>query len=128
MSSDYEAFCLSHDPALGMERGRSTAEDAVEYGRLSHPKCDLLIGRYSGALVEVGCPSSPMGENDVRHPGYHPHHIVWVEAGWLRLALAALDGQDGAAEVSALDRAVAEVTRLCWRPQRIARLRPFLDL
>lgn len=95
MSSTYNLICLSHDPALILHTewhsgggGREIAAEQLrdpaagcDEVRL-HADCDLVIGRYSYPLVEVGyLPDRRYG------------HVQWVDADWLRL-LAHLAGGD----------------------------------
>ena len=64
MSSDFHILCLSHEPALiipGHEYDNPFAAIQVAADPMSretggHGSCDLLVGRYSASLVEVGCP------------------------------------------------------------------------
>lgn len=126
MSSTYRAICLGHDPAIVIHGGwensewnnPADAQTAVRNrsGALAlHAKCDLVIGRYSSPLIEVGCPAG------ARHPRrWHPHTTEWVDIGWLRLALAAVktDNQE-------VLKAAGEVPG-CWLPERVGRLRGLL--
>lgn len=117
MSSTYRILCLSHDPALveGEYASTTEAEAAVAAGVEGHQRCDLLIGRYSYPLVEVGCPASKYQPADLHccHGG-----TVWADAHWLLLAAAAYQSSD--AEVTA---AVARLGRRCWPWERLRRLR-----
>jgi hypothetical protein len=121
MSSTYRILCVSHDPAIALEQfefqsgddGRARAEEAVATGVADHPNCDLLIGRYSYPLVEVGCPPKP------RHSGvYHPHNTEWLDVFWLRLLVAAQRAPEGSQE-----RQLATGAPGCWSPERLHRLR-----
>lgn len=128
MSSDYRILCLSHDPAIVTDAewhssagGREAAERAaaapVECDILrEHVGCDLLIGRYSYPLVEIGCPVGAAGPH---HIGYHPHAAQWVDAGWLRL-LCAVTLADSTPGIAAVLR--GSVTH-CWTAERARRLR-----
>jgi hypothetical protein len=86
MSSTYRILCLSHDPAIVATDDEYPSPEAVEAalaaGLDSHPGCDLLIGRYSYPLVEVGCPPTTR-----ERPGQHAcltHSVtVWVDVAWL---------------------------------------------
>ncbi|WP_314411403.1 hypothetical protein [Streptomyces sp. DSM 40484] len=119
MSSNYAALCLSHDPAIivhdpGFNRPEQ-AEEAIRAGINDHRNCDLLIGRFSYPLIEVGCPGIPGG-------GCSHRSTEWVDSGWLRvLAHARAAG--------ALPPAVASHHDLhCWTEQRVWRLREELGL
>ena len=113
MSSTYQALCMSHDPALPIEGTWSSAADALaavaeRAGDLSaHAGCDLMIGRYSYPLIEVCCPPHDR----------HPHDGRWVDADWVRIAVAAMDGPG-----DPLAEALSRLPR-CWRQERIHRLR-----
>ncbi|MFI6594957.1 hypothetical protein ACIBHX_01845 [Nonomuraea sp. NPDC050536] len=125
MSSTYRILCLSHDPALtfGEFDSPGEAEAAIRSGIDEHPRCDLLIGRYSYPLVEVGCPSS-VGR-DGATPDRHVVHSVtkWVDAVWLRI-LAAVH-QSGTEQMRAL---TGESSLSCWQRDRLSRLRGELGL
>lgn len=128
MSSTYRVLCVSHDPAMVLEfeqdgpDARAAAEaraaDPVSYEvTRAHAACDLLIGRWSGSLVEVGCPS---GRDVVAASHYpeHPHTSRWVEVEWLRLLHFAME--------SSSDRRLYDaVTKLpgCWSWTRLSRMR-----
>lgn len=125
MSSTYRILCLSHDPALtfGEYDSAGDAEAAVRAGVDEHPRCDLLIGRYSYPLVEVGCPSSVGREGAA--PDRHGVHsgTLWVDAVWLRI-LASVQ-QSGTEQM----RALTGDSRLsCWQRDRLRRLREELGL
>lgn len=119
MSSDYRVICLSHDPAIEVDhdwidadRALASIRDGLEE---EHPSCDLLVGRWSGGLVEVCCPGMVNGAPS-NHSGWH-REPKWADAGWLRLAvLAGLD--------------VVKLARLypCWTYDRAHRLRVILDV
>lgn len=129
MSSVYRILCVSHDPALVLKPeyqsgrdGRTLAAHAAahpdEYEELAaHANCDLLVGRYSYPLVEVGCPAPPKDKTPSHYP-YHPHACKWVDAKWLRLLLHAKQ-QDGE---TPLGKAAADVDG-CWSASRLDRLR-----
>lgn len=122
MSSTYRAICLSHDPAIVLEdaeyhgsHGREWAEEADLSETVSgHEHCDLAVGRWSGALVELGCPER--SHQNLRHRGAR-----WLDAEWLQLLLAA----SAAAPDPALKAAVERANRLagCWSHERLDRLR-----
>lgn len=121
MSSTYRIFCLSHDPAITLDREWSNpegAEQAIAAGLDEHGACDLLIGRHSYPLIEVGCP--PV--KGARRCSYHVHDTVWVDAAWLRLVLAATQ----ATPTEQIEQALKDIPR-CWSPQRLHRLRHLLD-
>lgn len=123
MSSDYNALCLSHDPAIVMGTDERTWDAALERGRLDHPRCDLLVGRWSGGLVELCCPGMPVEQDHKPHSGWH-RDPVWTDAGLLRIVAlawshAALDG---------VLRAALARTPMCWTKDRLMRLRPELGI
>lgn len=93
MSSTYRILCLSHDPATthGEYRAPVDAEAAVAAGLDTHPDCDLVIGRWSGGLIEVGCPASRY--QPAALPCYHGS-TIWTDSDWLRLLAAAYQSTD----------------------------------
>lgn len=123
MSSTYRILCLSHDPAIVLEEpefhsgaaGHAGAEAAVAAGIDGHTDCDLLIGRYSSPLIEVGCP---------RHGDTpHLHGANWLDIDWLRLLALAYRHPEGTPE-----RQAADQVRACWSAERLHRLRNELNL
>jgi len=125
VSSTYRIFCLSHDPAIDTEplvdrHVCAEAEQAAAAGVPGHEECDVLILRYSGALVEIGCPIR------TQHGGwYHPHSVEWVDVIWLKLLMLAQRAPEGSPERQLAERAPMPG---CWRPERLNRLRLELDL
>lgn len=119
MSSTYTILCLNHDPAitvmvedLDSSQAIARATDPGDYEQMAdHAKCDLLVARYSGGLVELGCPGGEV-HTVYKIPGYH-HMPQWAEAGWLRLLRLAHERGD-------------DVSRLrlpqCWTRERVMRL------
>lgn len=102
MSSTYRILCIGHDPALVLDdrswNDHAQAVQAIAAGVSAHPSCRLLVGRWSAALIEVGCPR--MAGAVHRHSGvYHPHDTEWVDAGWLRLMALSTPEAVGAAQV-----------------------------
>jgi len=136
MSDDFQVFCCSHDPAVpvGDDVGRDEIEPLIRSLRKqsAHETCDLLVGRYSGALVEIGCPCNiglPAGSPGHKFggggPGYH-RDMEWVDQRWLALAATLLD-DTGAIIPGVSESASLKATRSCWTPQRIHRLRFILN-
>jgi hypothetical protein len=125
VSSAYRVLCLSHDPAVevGEYTSPEAAEAAIRTDLSQHQGCDLLIGRYSYPLVEVGCPGrlgiSVSGQR--RCNGYHVH-TKWIDSGWLRVLAHA---RHAASLPQGIDRH-PDVS--CWSEQRIWRLREELGL
>ncbi|WP_405479815.1 hypothetical protein [Streptomyces anulatus] len=123
MSSTYRVLCLSHAPAIVIDRDFNTPDDAVD-GVVSlvteHPHCDLMIGRYSSPLIEVACLSYAYRGGG---PGCSHKHGKWVESEWLRLLALAYDS---------MDPRVAEAAKKgrfsCWTPDRLRRLHPELGI
>lgn len=119
MSSYYDAICLSHDPAIVMGHDESSWDAAIERGRLEHPRCDLLVGRWSGALVEVGCPGmSPDADVCQRHGGGWHRDLVIADARLLHVA--AVVAQHAENDVAL--EAAARQLRMCWTPERLCRI------
>jgi hypothetical protein len=117
VSSTYRLLCVSHDPALleGEYVSSVEAEAAVAAGVQGHQQCDLLIGRYSYPLVEVGCPASKHQPADLR---CRHSKTMWVDSVWLRLLAAAQQSDD-----EHLTAAAAPFDRGCWAWERLRRLR-----
>lgn len=124
MSSTYYVLCLSHDPAIYLDREHSSAGEAltsIAAGLEAHPDCDLTVLRVSGGPSELACP--PSGEH--RPGGCIMHnHPVWIDTDVLR-CLAAVR-RSKLPEINA----TADATRLFrhWTRQRIHRLRHVLDI
>lgn len=95
MSSNYVVFCLSHDPALialdASYHRPESAEEAIRQGINGHAECDLVIGRFSGGLSEVGCPASRDQPANLRctHGS-----TEWTDVEWLTLLGAAYQSSD----------------------------------
>jgi hypothetical protein len=116
MSSSYYALCVSHTPAITIsaDLGRADADHLTTRDRLGdHQQCDIVIGRYSGALVELGCPGTQLpGPSACR---VHHRGIEWTRVEWLRLLAVAAPH----VPASAHERITA---RGCWPLDRLARL------
>lgn len=119
MSSDFHLICASHNPAIVLDEYASLGaftEDLAAASR-NHPHCDLLVGRWSGALIEIGClPSSAGPAPRTSHCNWH-RDVHWIAACWLRLML--LDAGEHHAEARLPD---------CWPLARVQSLRGLLDL
>jgi hypothetical protein len=129
VSSDYSIFCLSHDPAIEVSYDHSVGEVAelVTNGLAEHPACDLLLARYSGALIELGCPAMGNLDSGARRPhgGWH-RDTVWAGAGLLRVVAAVIETEaDGHADV--LTKSLKRVP-MCWTVERLHRLRHVLEV
>lgn len=126
MSSTYRLLCLDHDPAIAVGHAEFTTPGAAlaavdqptEQLAGDHRDCDLVVGRWSGDLVELACPSHD----------YHPRDAKWVDADWLRLLLAA--GNTAHSKSSWLHVALDRLhnVRRCWTFDRLLRLRHQLGL
>lgn len=123
MSSTYRVLCLSHDPATAHGRHDTAEEalDAIAAGLEQHPDCDLLVGRYAYALVEVACPAS----RDQRHTPRCLAHggPKWAGSDLLRLLVVVYQSPDGVARAAARCNAFR-----CWTERRLHRLRIELDI
>lgn len=123
MSSIYRILCLSHDPAIPISTADFNrpehAEAQVRSGVEGHETCDLMIGRYSYPLIEVGCPDSTArnGRRVPETPCFHGG-TEWIGVEWLRLLAAALAGPK---DSPAGQAASASVFR-CWTSRRVGRL------
>lgn len=128
MSSTYPILCLSHDPAIiahdpGYNRPEQ-AEEAIRAGVTGHAGCDLMIGRYSYPLVELGCPPSH-NRTDMRPDAPRCHHrdTEWTDKEWLQLLAAAYQSSD-----PAVQEAVKAGRHQCLSWERLRRLRVELDI
>ena len=129
MSSTYYVLCLSHDPAIIVnDPGSNRPEDAEATIRdrpTGHEHCDLMIGRYSYPLVELGCPTSK-DQPEALRPGtlrcYHGS-TLWTDKGWLLLLAAAYQSTD-----PAMRGAVNAVDHGCLSWERLRRLRVELGI
>ncbi|HEY3259608.1 MAG TPA: hypothetical protein VGJ95_04955 [Pseudonocardiaceae bacterium] len=117
MSSDYNALCLSHDPAIVMNSDERSWEAALDRARPYHPRCDLLIGRWSGALIELCCPGMPVEQDHKPHPGWH-RDSIWADAGLLRVAAVAVIHAEDNEDIEAAVRKLP----MCWTPERLRRI------
>jgi hypothetical protein len=132
VSSTYRVLCLSHDPAVEAAEpdGLSRASDMAATGFDDHPQCDLLVARYSGGLIELGCvgmdsPAIDLSRSHTGHPGLH-RDTVWADAGLLRVAAACIVTEDdGHAEV--ITKALGQMP-MCWTHKRLHRLRHVLEV
>lgn len=128
MSRSYSILCLSHDPALELDRGtwnrREEVEAAVasrDYPVAAHPHCDLLMAEYSGGLISLGCPARTLsGQNHV------PFHSIakWEDVMWLRLLLAARK-EVSELKPAGLMKAVRPIPD-CWSERRLNRVAAYL--
>ncbi|MET7477968.1 hypothetical protein ABZT17_26875 [Streptomyces sp. NPDC005648] len=120
MSSTYHIFCLGHDPAIaitGLGHNRpDQAEAAIRDDTDSHARCDLIIARYSGGLVELGCPPSYPVRDGAYRCGVHSR-TQWVMDEWLTLLAAAYQSDDEAVKAAAEHRGFS-----CWPWDRLRRL------
>ncbi|GHH57772.1 hypothetical protein [Lentzea cavernae] len=129
MSSTFSFLCLGHDPAIETSRlihgsrdvrDEATALSLLPEHRAEHPRCDLLLARYSGGLVELICPPS-LEVGETRHGGsYHPHGPDRVDAKWLRLLWAACSYPTPRELV--LQNTVDAFNATCWNWARLSRL------
>lgn len=124
MSSTYRILCLSHDPALVIDtpdwNRPEQAEAAIAEGINGHAACDLVIGRYSYPLVELGCPPSRYQPVKLRctHGG-----TKWTDKEWLLLLAAAYQSED-----PAIQQAIKAGYHYCLPWERLKRLRDELQL
>lgn len=123
MSSFYEAICLSHDPAIVDSGEESTPVAALERRRLGHPRCDLLVGRWSGGLIEVICPGMPTEMEYKPHTGWHRDPIS-ADAGLLHVAAVVVQCSENDIVLEAAVRRLP----MCWTPQRLRRLASVLNV
>jgi len=130
MSSVYRVLCLNHDPAIVIDRDWDNGPEAIDAAANPdhhevlefHTSCDLLVGRWSGSLCEVGCPPQPH-EADKYGACYHTGP-QWTSVDWLRLFEAALHVLPNPEVEKALK--VFRRPYRCWSPERVERLRSVL--
>ncbi|MFD3740460.1 hypothetical protein [Streptomyces sp. NPDC058629] len=123
MSSTYRVLCLSHDPAMVIDRDwhrPEGAEEAVAAGIDGHPHCDLIIGAFSYPLVRIGCPTTR--HQPAKLPCCHGG-TSWVDRDWLRVLAAGYQTTDPLVEA-----AVKKAHTMCWPWERLLRLREELAL
>lgn len=114
MSSTYYLLCMSHDPATVItELGDPETLPTPDNIRESHPNCDLVVTRVSGAPVEFGCLGRDQGGSCRGHSG-----IEWVGAEWLRLLIVAQD-----ARTEDIRKIRSQGSLRCWDFGRLYRLR-----
>ena len=90
MSSTYRIICLSHDPAFILDF-ESQHREAVEQVSTTgdtlyrHENCDLVAGRFSYPLIEVGCfpRKGPNGHSACKVPQHS--NMIWYDRDVLRL-------------------------------------------
>ncbi|MEU1275293.1 hypothetical protein [Streptomyces sp. NPDC005799] len=129
MSSTFHIACLSHDPAVSVtDLGYNSAGEAeaqIRSGVEGHPNCDLLIIRWSGAPVEVGCPGHDRAAG-TRPPAHwcriSHSHTKWVHTTWLRVLVHARLG------AGLPDKIANHFDVACWTEQRVWRLREEIGL
>ena len=122
MSSTYDLICASHDPALTTINGEwsdlSRALTAVG-GAGVHGGCDLVIGRWSGALISITCPpNSPAAACHGRHREPETIDVEWL---WLLHKATAYPELSGPVEW-------VHRRFMCWHPQRVTRLAGLIDV
>jgi hypothetical protein len=119
VSSTYYVLCLSHDPAIAASSEHGTpenAEAAIRDGIEGHADCDLMIARSSGAVVEIGCPSST--DKPPKTGRCYHRNTEWTDTEWARLLAAAYQSTDPAVQAAAK---TGRFTCLPW--ERLRRLR-----
>lgn len=88
----------------------------------NHPDCDIMAGRFSYPLIELGC--FGMDIDEYRRGCYYHRNVIWADYKWLKLlCYASLHTDD-----DNVAKAVADLGRLCWTPQRMYRLRTELQV
>lgn len=114
MSSTYRAICTAHVPALVLDRYETSSPGEmiarVRDGAIDpeHKGCKLLVGRWSGSLIELACP-------------HHTGSPEWIDDAFLRLAAAVSGYVLGTSPVptrAAMRAALADLPA-CWSPARL---------
>jgi hypothetical protein len=133
VSSRYGLICLNHDPAIvigGPESGilpdiETIAADPAAHGLPDHAHCELLIGRWSAALIEIGCPRQHWTTTDARvHYPFHSRGTEWIDVYWLHL-LATVAARSATVMDDGLALAVKSAPG-CWNARRALRLSSLL--
>jgi hypothetical protein len=124
VSSQYKILCLSHDPAIEVTTPEwyrpEQAEEAIRAGVEGHENCDLMLGRYSYPLIELGCPSTiPSQSRTGAHKCYGHGSTRWIGVEWVALLFHAQRQPDG----SALRGLAGAGEFRCFSPERLRRLR-----
>jgi hypothetical protein len=116
VSSTYRVLYLSHTPALVAAEfpNRAEAEDAATAGLDDHPGCDLMIGRYSYPLVELGCPATTTHPARAHLCAGHTT-TTWADAALLGLLVHAYRHPVS----SPLRKYASDYTFRCWSPERL---------
>ncbi|MEV0382348.1 hypothetical protein [Nonomuraea sp. NPDC050643] len=131
MSSIYRILCLSHDPAITADAEYSRPEPAIAAigsGIDGHADCDLLIGRYSYPLIEVGCPPNTGAQRTGQHRCY-PHSVTeWVDVAWLRILAAVYRIGDEQTAMLAVESSLNHSALRHWSRERLRRLRDELGI
>lgn len=125
MSSRYRILCVSHSPAIALSADWGNPDEPATIAAnprnheetAGHEACDLVIGRYSYPLIEVGCPARPHDEEPSVHQPWHPNDVKWIDVKWLRLLLAAQNSPEL--------RSSEVLQRIddCWNSNRLNALR-----
>jgi hypothetical protein len=129
VSSTYSVLCLSHDPAIVVHdagyQQPGQAETAIREGIADHIDCDLMIGRYSYPLIEIGCPRTFDRPETLRGTVLRCCHgsTQWVDKDWLLLLTAAYQSDD-----PLVRQAVADGHHGCLPWERLRRLRVELGI
>jgi hypothetical protein len=138
VSSTYRVICFGHttplilDDTESSDVGTALAKAETPRAKRHHPDCDLLIGRWSGALIALGCPPMPAPfARQLAMPCRSSHSSVeWIDDEWLRLAVA-VDSISPSIDTAATNEARAILdneVRRCWSsPARLAALRKFFE-
>lgn len=124
MSSTYQLICMNHDPGIVVWDDHHQTFQPLEEKLKSddpweHSGCDVVIGRFSYPLIEVGCPWS-LGKY-----AYRCEHAatMWTEASWLKLLF--LHAVSPESSLSSLAPTVFKSIPRCWTPGRVMKLRTF---
>jgi hypothetical protein len=122
VSSNYRLLCLSHDPAIVIDRDFYLQEiEAVtrDHEALQgHEGCDIIAGRFSYPLIEAGC-IGKVGMPDTGCKGYH-NGVEWIRSEVLRLLHAAAP--------SVSEEILRPFVTRCWPLERLRKLRVQLGI
>lgn len=110
MSSTYRPICLSHNPAIELDiawhsgnNGLIVGEQLTREGFSSHPDCDIILGKYSYPLIEVGC----IGH---RNKTFSHEDTKWIDAEWIALLIKARKNNI---------QLPYPIMTGCWNPERV---------
>lgn len=130
MSSRYNWICISHNPAIEIDNpeyqdfNQITGAVKNEDRPTGHKQCDLIVGRWSGGLVELMCPGC-------KYRKYHGSSCQkWIDKDWLVLLLRAWEfnkPKPGGSNSNYAGIAIPSHLMQCWHPDRLNKIAVFIE-